>query len=102
MGEKKGSTEKLKYDFPTEKDCQVLSNDAWYRTTPKDFRSWGSKRRIIFYIKNEKLIEEYEGPVYYWNTNKICKEPDGHGVQYIHNMQFRSVVRPGEMKFLDK
>jgi hypothetical protein len=103
MGEKKGSTEKLKYDFPTEKECQVLLNNKWYRATPRDFRSWGSARRIIYYDKNNQPdYEEYNGPVYYWNTNKICKEPDNNGVQYIYNMPFRSVVRPGEHKFLDK
>jgi hypothetical protein len=103
MGEKKGQTEKLKYDFPTEKECQVMLNDKWYRATPRDFRSWGSRRQIIYNNPDRtQTFEEYEGPVYYWNTNKICKEPDNNGVQYIHNMPFRSVVRPGEHKFLDR
>jgi hypothetical protein len=58
MAEKRGQSEKLKYDFPTEKECQVLLNDKWYRATPKDFRSWGSGRRIIHSIKGELIIKD--------------------------------------------
>jgi hypothetical protein len=93
MSEKRGSTEKIKYDFPTEKDCQVLLKEKWYRVTPRDFRSWGGKRRIIHYQLGENVIEEYNGDIYYWDTNKLCKEPVGEGVQYLHNHPFPSSVR---------
>jgi hypothetical protein len=102
MAEKRGSTEKIKYDFPTEKDCQVLLKEKWYRTTPRDFRSWGGKRRIIYHQLGEKIIEEYNGPIYYWDTNKICKEPNSEGVQYISNHSFPSILRPGESKILNR
>ena len=100
MGEKKGSTEKLKYDFPTEKECQVLLNSKWYRATPKDFRSWGSGRRIIHFISGELVTKEYNGPLYYWNTNVICKEPIDDLIQYISSMPRQSIRRPTENKFL--
>lgn len=102
MGEKRGGTEKIKYDFPTEKDCQVLLKEKWYRVTPRDFRSWGGKRRIIHWVLGEQIIEEYDGPIYYWDTNKICKEPVNEKVQYISNHMFESIVRPGENKFLNE
>lgn len=96
MGEKKGSTVKIKYDFPTEKDCQVFSNGKFYRTTPKDFRSWNGARQIVYYIDNKISPQEYNGPLYYWNTNTICKEPIGEGVQYISSMPRESKPRSTE------
>lgn len=102
MKEKRGQTELLKYDFPTEKNCQVQLNGKWYRATPREFRSWNGGRRIIFYPNQQEQIQEYFGPLYYWNTNKICKEPINEGTQYISSMPWRSIVRPGDMKFLEK
>lgn len=102
MGEKKGSTVKIIYDFPTEKDCQVwLSSGRWHRTTPRDFRSWGSKRQIIHYVNREPVIEEYKGPIYYWNTNVVCKEPIDGGVQYISSMPRDSKLRSTEKRLAD-
>lgn len=96
--EKQGYTVKLKYDFPTEKDCQVqLSNGKFTRVTPRDFRSWNGKRQIIFYDQEGDQIQEYLGPVYYWNTNEICDEPKSIGVQYLSG-KFESILRPGEKK----
>ena len=100
MREKRGSTESLKYDFPTEKECQVLLNNKWYRATPRDFRSWGSARRIVYYNNNQPDYEEYNGPVYYWNTNKICKQPTEGGTQYISYMEREAKIRPTERHLL--
>lgn len=100
MGEKRGSTAKIIYDFPTEQECQVQIKDKWYRATPKDFRSWGSGRRIIHSIKGELVTEEYNGPLYYWNTNIICKEPVDGFVQYISSMPRQSIRRATENKLL--
>jgi hypothetical protein len=103
MPEKKGHLEQLKYDFPTMKNCQVLLNDKWYRVTPRDFRSWGNKRRIIFYKSNgEEDIVEYNGPVYFWNTNKICKKLQSDKIQFISSMPFIQVVRPHERHLLEE
>jgi hypothetical protein len=102
MGEKRGATEKLVYDFPTEKNCQVLLNDKWYRVTPREFRSWGNKRRIVFYKDKIEDIQEYIGPVYYWNTNKKCKELTSDKVQFISSMPFVSLLRPYERHLIEK
>lgn len=102
MPEKRGQTEQLRYDFPTEKNCQVLLNDKWYRVTPREFRSWGNKRRIIFYKDGKEDIVEYIGPVYYWNTNKKCKELQSDRVQFISSMPFISVIRPHERHLLEE
>jgi hypothetical protein len=85
MGEKRGSTGKLKYDFPEEKHLQVLMKEKWYRVTPKDFRSWVGKRRIVYYNKNQEEYHDYEGKVYYWDTNTVCRDASSEGIQYIHN-----------------
>lgn len=62
--EKKGNTEKLKYDFNTASNQEVWmpTLNGWYRVTSREFRSFNGKRRI-----NE---EEYKGPVFFYNTNK--------------------------------
>jgi hypothetical protein len=62
--EKKGNTEKLKYDFNTASNLEIfmINLDGWYRVTSREFRSYNGKRRI-----NSEL---YKGPVYIYNTNK--------------------------------
>ena len=49
MSEKKGNTVKLKYDFPSQRCCEVYipNLEDWYRVTPKVFRSWCGQRRIL-------------------------------------------------------
>jgi hypothetical protein len=61
MGEKKGSTAKIIYDFPTEQECQVQIKDKWYRATPRDFRSWGSKRQIIYNNPDRTQSAQWHG-----------------------------------------
>ena len=47
MAEKKGSTVKLIYDFPTQLSTEVYENKNWVRTTCKHFRSFNGLRRIM-------------------------------------------------------
>lgn len=87
MGEKRGNTAKLVYDFPTEGVLEVGIKGNWYRTTAKEFRSFDGPRRITKPIKQPALGESmynvpmetimYEGPVYMYETNKevlTCNE----------------------------
>jgi hypothetical protein len=87
MGEKRGSTVKLKYDFPTEGVLEVGIKGNWYRTTAKEFRSFDGPRRITKPVKQPGLGDSmfdvpmetisYEGPVYMYETNNevlTCNE----------------------------
>ena len=82
MAEKRGETEKLKYDFDTTAVCEVRfkDNGEWFRTTAKDFRSFDGPRRLTFPnsqpvlgmtdIKEVKFKTiEYYGPVFMYSTN---------------------------------
>ena len=93
MSEKRGQTEKLKYDFNTSKGVYVKINNKMYRVTERDFRSYNGDRFILI----EGEYQPYEGPIYYHNTNKICKEPIGENkIQYAHNKPWVSIKRPHE------
>ena len=93
MGEKRGQTEKLKYDFNTARAVYFKRGEKYSRVTERDFRSFNGGRFIL--IDGE--YKPYEGPIYYWNTNKICKEPVGvNQIQYAHDMPWKSMVRPHE------
>lgn len=87
MGEKRGNTVKLKYDFPTEGVLEVSIKGNWYRTTAKEFRSFDGPRRITKPVKQPGLGDSmfnvpmvttmYEGPVYMYETNNevfTCNE----------------------------
>jgi hypothetical protein len=101
--EKTGDTESIKYDFNTVPECQVqLDNGKWYRVTPLHFRSFNGPRRFVRYKGEEVTYEEYDGTLYYWNTNTKVKEIIGKGVQYIASMPRISQVRPNERHLLDK
>ena len=81
MGEKRGFTGQLIYDFRTEGVCEVLlKNGNWYRTTAREFRSFDGPRRLTMVIgksilghpSDEELgTFEYNGPVYLYNSNKV-------------------------------
>ena len=93
MSEKRGLTEKLRYDFNTAKGVYVKINNKMYRITERDFRSYNGDRFILI----EGEYQPYEGPIYYHNTNKICKEPIGENkIQYAHNKPWVSIKRPHE------
>lgn len=80
MGEKRGNTGKLEYDFNTAWACEIqLPSGTWKRTLETNFRSYNGPRRITRptrvelgnpYVENETF--EYTGPVYYYKTNTIC------------------------------
>lgn len=94
MSEKRGNTVKLKYGFPEQKNLQVLLGEKWYRVTPKDFRSWKGKRRIVHYVNDKEEYQEYDGPTYYWETNTVCTDSSVEGIQYLHQRDVK--VRPHE------
>jgi len=92
MGEKRGNTGKLKYDFNTAWVCEVqFNNGKWYRIIERDFRSFNGPRRLT--IPNQAVLGrfdvgsetvDYEGPYYYWNTNTEYdpdKQPKGEIIQ---------------------
>lgn len=76
MGEKRGNTGKLVYDFNTAGVMEVLLKGIWRRTTCKEFRSFDAKRRITepTSIQHGKVdmpmrTYEYDGPSYVYDTN---------------------------------
>jgi hypothetical protein len=86
MAEKKGNLEKLIYDF-RDTNCEVQLNGNWYRTTAREFRSWGGKRRIDGV--------EYNGTLYYYGTNKkVKKSPSEEKVIFISNKDPREGKHP--------
>jgi len=90
MGEKRGKTGKLEYDFNTAWACEVqLPSGNWCRTLEKNFRSYNGPRRITKptrvelgnpYVETETY--DYQGPVYYYETNTIC-DPKFHPLHTI-------------------
>jgi hypothetical protein len=92
MGEKKGYTLKLDYPFDTSKSCEVFlpKTQTYYRVTPREFRSFGGKRRILYFNSNIPSYEEYIGPVYYYMTNMVVnkKELDDK-VLFLNNTDSR-------------
>ena len=77
MGEKRGHTEKLIYDFNTAGLLEVFMKKTWYRSTAREFRSFDGKRRITEPTKIElgnvivpMRTYDYNGPVYMFGTNK--------------------------------
>ena len=76
MGEKRGNTGKLIYDFNTAGVMEVLLKGRWCRTTCKEFRSFDSKRRIteptkikLGQVDMPMRTYTYDGPVYLYDTN---------------------------------
>jgi hypothetical protein len=96
--EKKGSTEKLRYDFNESRCCEIWSDklNRYVRITSREFRSFGGKRRILnFDLKNTPLYEEYIGPVYWFGTNKkIPSELIKPEIMFINNKDLRSFGIP--------
>jgi hypothetical protein len=93
--EKQGFTEKVKYDFNTVYSTEVEINGTFYRTTANEFRSWGGKRRIfVTKDKNNPYYEEYNGPIYYYGSNKIV--PYNEVIEQINYLP--GYVRPQRMR----
>ena len=90
MSEKRGSTEKLVYDFNTAACLEVqLPNGNWYRITSREFRSYSYPRRILV----GKDYETYEGPVYLYGTNIKVKEIVKEGGQYVNDVDPRTLIQ---------
>jgi hypothetical protein len=76
MGEKRGETGKLIFDFNTAWACEVqMNNEKWYRVLDIDFRSFNGPRRVTRPVGIElgkhlgTETVEYTGPYYYYKTN---------------------------------
>lgn len=85
MGEKRGETVKLEYDFNTAGCLEMFipKLNGWYRGTAKEFRSYFGPRRITEPTVVERgncdvpmRTYEYYGPVYIWGTNEIVEYSD--------------------------
>ena len=98
MGEKRGQTEKLRYDFNTAKAVYVKNTAGKFvRITERDFRSYNGDRWIFEKVNDEYQYTPYDGPLYFHNTNRICKHPVGENkIQYMVGKPWVSVRRPHE------
>jgi hypothetical protein len=92
---------KLKYDFPTQLSTEIFKQDSWCRVTCKDFRSFNGPRRILKFKPNgESFYEEYQGPIYLYETNHILKDMSKKGVVYPHDELPKPKLRQWENDFL--
>lgn len=85
MGEKRGQTVKLKYDFNTAGVLEINLNGNWYRASGREFRSFDGRRRItepveilLGNVDVDMKTYEYNGPVYAFDTN-LEVEKTGRG-----------------------
>ena len=103
MGEKRGQTVKLIYDFPTQLSTEVEYDEGkWIRVTCNRFRSFNGPRRILHFNKEDKSeYREYNGPVYYFNSNIKLKDRTKKGYVYLHDITPKPQLRPGENHFLE-
>jgi hypothetical protein len=66
--------DKAKLDFPFEGDLFEIQTEKgnWIQTTRITFRSYDGPRRITRYVFGVRTpyIEEYNGPVYYYGSNR--------------------------------
>ena len=77
MGEKRGFTGKLTYDFEVSALLEVQTDrGTWARVTARDFRSWDGPRRITVNYMDESTKtsvlgepQPYHGPLYIYGTN---------------------------------
>ncbi len=76
MAEKRGGTEKIRFDFNTAAVLEVQMDGIWYRVTASDFRAFDGQRRLTNPTSNQKGVtyvgvttDEYEGPTYLYATN---------------------------------
>ena len=101
MSEKKGNTGKLYYDFSTNLACYVLNKDRWVHNTERMFRSFNGKRKLAGIIDGEHQEVEYNGPVYYYNTNEVVPESQLEpGINWGSNVPQQTTSRRNELKHL--
>ena len=107
MSEKKGNTVKLVYDFNEARSCEIYSEGLkrYGRVTAREFRSFGGKRRILNVDDRDNVFyEDYDGPVYWFGTNKKVSKADTKSeVMFLHGKDPRNFgsCRPHERHLLD-
>jgi hypothetical protein len=96
MAEKRGDLVKLTYDFNSGLCCEVsFDGEKWARVTAREFRSFNGKRRILNVDNPSKAYyEEYLGPIYYYGTNRIAKNPKEVGTAFLNDVDPRDAKRP--------
>ncbi len=96
MAEKRGDLIKLTYDFNSGLCCEVsFDGEKWARVTAREFRSFTGKRRILNVENpNSPYYEEYNGPIYYYGTNRIAKKCKEIGTAFINGIDPRDAKRP--------
>jgi hypothetical protein len=108
MAEKKGNTVKLKYDFNEARCLEIYieSLNRYGRVTCNDFRSFGGKRRILNVDNPQNVFyEDYNGPVYWFGTNKVIPENEIEPkTMFLHGRDPRNFgnLRLHERHLLDK
>jgi hypothetical protein len=103
MSEKRGLTGKLHYDFNTAKAVYVkIESGKLVRVTERSFRSYYGERFIYQQVDGEWEYTPYDGPLYFHDTNRKCKNPIGKGkIQYMSSRPWVSQIRPHERHLLD-
>lgn len=92
---------KLKYDFPTQLSTEIFKDENWQRVTCKDFRSFNGLRRILkFNMKGESFYEDYNGPIYLYETNTKLKDLSKQGIVYPYDTIPVPKLRQWENNFL--
>jgi hypothetical protein len=93
MSEKRGQTEKIKFEFNTAGVLEIQYNTGtWGRVTAITFRAYDGPRRITepqFTEKSNPHVPMrtylYEGPVYYYGSNKEAVKQNNHTVRNLYN-----------------
>lgn len=92
---------KLHYDFSTNLACYVLNKDKWVHSTERMFRSFNGKRKLAGMMDGEYLEIEYDGPIYYYNTNElVSKSKLEPGINWGSNTPQQTTSRRNELKYL--
>jgi hypothetical protein len=92
---------KLYYDFPTQLSTEIFKNEIWQRVTCKDFRSFNGPRRILKFDKSSTpYYEDYDGPVYLYETNAKLKDFSKEGMVYPYDEPPKPKLRQWENNFL--
>jgi len=96
MAEKTGNLIKLTYEFNSGWCCEVsFDGEKWARVTAREFRSFNGKRRILNVENpNEPYYEEYNGPIYFYGTNRISKTSRKVGMVFVDDKDPRDAKRP--------
>ena len=96
MAEKRGDLIKLTYEFNSGWCCEVsFDGEKWARVTAREFRSFNGKRRILNVTDpNKSYYEEYNGPIYFYGTNRISQLPEKTGLVFLNDKDPRDAYRP--------